>query len=186
MKKLLSLVATAFVLSSSICFAENYYVISEYQLLSHKDKDGNTAAIQCLTKISDEIACKKATEQKKQPIGEWKCLGGANCIKGSELFVSTTSRGAGGPPAETFSADFVFSHLTKDGSGVTFTDHNGFQTKCSLTFLTGPESPRPGSSGKFPSESFPYIIENLVRNLEGSGAADVKIIYPENTTEVKK
>lgn len=179
MKNLSMLVIGVLMLSGmttySLSFAEsetkNYYAFNEFQILDHKDKEGNVLALQVVTKIFDKDSCEKVINAKSKSMGRWVSTG-TFCAKGSDVTAGTSTWD------ET--VDYMFTDQPKETGGlyISLTDLSGFQTRFQFQILSGPKSPVPGFPVDVPPDDVLPLAEGFIKSLETSGVKDARIIFP--------
>ena len=151
-----------------LCFAENYYALTEHQI---KGKSGTVYAMQTITKTSEEAACKKIAGQKSTSFGQW-ISSGSECFNGGVIVVDQSSWD-----------DWVrhmFENAMTSYPYISFSDLYGFPTRVKFVRLTGQDSPVPGFPVDIPTEQVLPLANAVIKSLEASGIKNAKIIYPES------
>ena len=166
--------------SSSLCFAENFYAITEHQLTDgqgniYNDNEGNKFSMQTTTKTFNENICNDVAKTKGTTKGMWLSTG-TLCVKGTDMIngVSKTWDDAG---------EWMFENQPSQVRGIylSFTDNSGYQTRIQFHVLAGPNYPIPGYPGEIKTEQILPIAQAFIKALELEGIKDAKIIYPEKT-----
>ena len=157
---------------TSLCFAENYYAITEHRLRNEQgnivtDREGNKFAMQTITKTFDENTCNKVAKAKGASGGVWFCTG-SFCVKGSDGELSWDKK-----------VSWMFDNLPNQRKGIyiSFTNRDGYQTRIKYVYLAGPKYPIQNFPGDVDTKDALPLAQAVIKNLEAGGIKDAKIIY---------
>jgi hypothetical protein len=140
-----------------LCFAQDYYATVEHRV---KHKDGTTFAAYTITKVPNEDACKKVSDQKSQL--KDKLVVRTLCATGQEW-------------DKTF--EDIFANKPVSMLYVSYTDRSGYETRTYMKVLAALNSPAPGLPVDLTPEAALVWANDAIKTLAASGIKNAKIIY---------